>query len=610
MFCSAAFAQTSEFTYQGRLVDGSLAASGTYKMRFRLFDAETEGTQQPQPGPITIEFTLANGNAVVVSNGIFTVKLDFTASAFPGAARFLEISIRRNAADPFTTLNPRQPITSAPHNIRSLSSQSSDGLSVACVLCVTDAQIQSLDGSKVAGTVANATTAVNISGIVPIANGGTGSSTQNFVDLSTNQNIVGIKTFLQPPTFNGATFSGPAATFNSAATFNNTVTINNANPVMVSGVLNVGGAVNAEQFGGSGEGLTNIPGKNISGIVQIANGGTGSSTQNFVDLSTNQSNIGGNKTFTGAVSVTGANGVFNGNGSGLTNVSGVNRPQIALLKWYDINRTATFLIPPAPSGIAFDGESMRLGFFKIKVSDGTPYSTTSSSALGVAFDGINLWCTGIFTNQVSRLRGTDSGLIANYPVGSQPGGVVFDGANIWVVNNGSNNVTKLRASDGACVGTCAFPAGTFPNAIGFDGANIWVGSAPDNMITKLRASDGTNIGTIPFSNASAMAFDGINMWVVNQGSGGSNGSVTKIRASDNAVLGTFPVGRTPLGIAYDGSNVWITNWDDNTVTRLRASDGACIGTCTIPAGVRPVGIAFDGSHIWVVNTGSNTLSKL
>lgn len=67
-------------------------------------------------------------------------------------------------------------------------------------MCISDAQIQAVDGGKVTGTVANstnATTATNVSGIVQIANGGTGSSTQSFVDLSTNQNnIAGSKSFI------------------------------------------------------------------------------------------------------------------------------------------------------------------------------------------------------------------------------------------------------------------------------------------------------------------------------------------------------------------------------------------------------------------------------
>jgi hypothetical protein len=44
------------------------------------------------------------------------------------------------------------------------------------------------------------------------------------------------------------------------------------------------------------------PNISLTGIVPIANGGTGSSTQNFVDLSTNQS-VAGNKNFTGTVTM-------------------------------------------------------------------------------------------------------------------------------------------------------------------------------------------------------------------------------------------------------------------------------------------------------------------
>lgn len=39
-----------------------------------------------------------------------------------------------------------------------------------------------------------------VTGILPVANGGTGSATQNFVDLTTNQSVDGTKTFLDPIT--------------------------------------------------------------------------------------------------------------------------------------------------------------------------------------------------------------------------------------------------------------------------------------------------------------------------------------------------------------------------------------------------------------------------
>jgi hypothetical protein len=40
----------------------------------------------------------------------------------------------------------------------------------------------------------------------------------------------------------------------------------------------------------------------LSGVLPVANGGTGATEKNFVDLSSDQANIGGNKTFTGLVS--------------------------------------------------------------------------------------------------------------------------------------------------------------------------------------------------------------------------------------------------------------------------------------------------------------------
>ena len=63
-------------------------------------------------------------------------------------------------------------------------------------------------------------------------------------------------------------------------------------------------------------------------------------------------------------------------------------------------------------------------------------------------------------------------------------------------------------------------------------------------------------------------------------------TVTKLRASDGANLGTFKVGIDPTGLAFDGANIWVANIGDNTVSKLRASDGATLGTFQV---VRAVG---------------------
>ena len=63
---------------------------------------------------------------VTVTNGTFTVPLDFGVSGFPGANRYLEINVRHPGDPSYATLSPRQPLTSSPYSIRSLSAAAAD----------------------------------------------------------------------------------------------------------------------------------------------------------------------------------------------------------------------------------------------------------------------------------------------------------------------------------------------------------------------------------------------------------------------------------------------------------------------------------------------------
>jgi len=112
-----ASAQTTAFTYQGKLTDNGSPANGNYDLQFSLFDSASAGAQIGQSQTVT---------NVSASGGAFTVKLDFGANAFPGASRFLEISTRPSGGGAFTLLTPRQPITSTPYAVRSLNAASAD----------------------------------------------------------------------------------------------------------------------------------------------------------------------------------------------------------------------------------------------------------------------------------------------------------------------------------------------------------------------------------------------------------------------------------------------------------------------------------------------------
>ena len=80
-----------------------------------------------------------------------------------------------------------------------------------------------------------------------------------------------------------------------------------------------------------------------------------------------------------------------------------------------------------------------------------------------------------------------------------------------------------------------------------------------------------------------------------------------LRASDGFHVMTPTVGTNPVAVAYDGANMWVTNQGDGTVSVLRASDGSHVMRATV--GSSPEGIAFDGAFMWVANFSSGTVSK-
>ena len=182
-----------------------------------------------------------------------------------------------------------------------------------------------------------------VSGILPIANGGTGSSSQAWVDLTTAQTVAGVKTWSSNANFGGIiTMNGTSQNTNQGIEWNYGTSdrygmvqssgggmtlytsTNYASSFLSfalsgttggalgtelmrlthSGALAFGGATNygtaGNQLFSNGSGgvptwsaLNLAGGANyVSGILPIANGGTGSSTQGWVDLTTAQTAAG------------------------------------------------------------------------------------------------------------------------------------------------------------------------------------------------------------------------------------------------------------------------------------------------------------------------------
>ncbi len=111
--CTEIRAQTTVVTFQGKLKDGGTQPTGQYDFTFKLYDLLSGGNQI---GGDVVR------NDVQVTEGVFTVDIDFGSSPFTSdIARFLEISVRLGtSAGGYTVLLPRQPLTSSPYSVTSL----------------------------------------------------------------------------------------------------------------------------------------------------------------------------------------------------------------------------------------------------------------------------------------------------------------------------------------------------------------------------------------------------------------------------------------------------------------------------------------------------------
>ena len=376
-----ALAQTTAFTYQGTLNDGTSPASGNYDFEFALFDAVS--------GPNQVGMTLIRNN-VAVANGSFTVSLDF-GGQFPGSARFLEVRVRLAGQPGITTLAPRSQINSTPYAVKSLSSDTA----VNATNATTAANATQLGGvaanqyvvttdprmidprAPIAGSpnyIQNQNAEAQAAGFNISGNASAGGTLSgNIVNASTQYNIANTK-MLSGNIF--TIIAGPGA---GAATTG----MNNSLFGRVAGRDTTTGTGNS--IFGSFAGVTNITGSENAyfGFFTGANA-TGSNNAFFgAGAGDNNGNTASNNSFfgwsAGQLNTSGTENVFLGSNSGGTNTTGRNNTLVGEstnvstqgLQYATAIGSDAVVTSSSQVQLGRDGfDSVRIGFFANATSTG------------------------------------------------------------------------------------------------------------------------------------------------------------------------------------------------------------------------------------------------
>ncbi|MEN9676593.1 MAG: hypothetical protein RIS76_2489 [Verrucomicrobiota bacterium] len=388
---SGAAVPAAPFLYQGLLSDGGVVpAGGRYDMEFGLWNAPTGGVRVGSP--LALE-------AVVNTNGVFSVSLDFGAGLFDGSVRWLEVSVRTNGSTtPYQVLSFRQAIAYTPQAIFALSVADGSVTATKVGGVLGASSIPLLDASKIAtGTLSDARLPVNLARL-------------NGTNLFTGTNE----------------FRGPL------------VATNGSN--RISGI-----------FTGNGAGLTNL---SLSVATLDASKIT-TGTLSDARLPVNLARLNGTNVFTGTnefrgplVATNGSNrisAIFSGNGAGLTNLS---VPTASLVGSLTAGQIPGLDASKVTSGTLADA---RLGGGIARSADVTSAINTVSNVLGNRLTGTN----DLLAAQIQALTVQVAALTAAVGSGSGGGSSLLPGAT-FVSGNPADPL--LLASGMRAVSTVPAPA--------------------------------------------------------------------------------------------------------------------------------------------------------
>ena len=595
LLSTAALAQTSAFTYQGKLTDAGAAANGQYDLLFKLF---TDAGGVTQVGGDVVR------DNVQVTGGTFTVSLDFGSSPFTASrstGNFLEISVRPGInTGAYTPLSPRQALTSSPYSISTIRAQSAAVADTANQLGgINASQFVQTGDPRMSDTrtpTANSpnyiqnTSSPQVSSNFNIS--GTGKS--DIFDAGTQFNIGGSRV-LGLNVGNRSLYLGRlAGTANTG--FDNSFFGQEA------GAANADGASNS--FYGFDAGFTNISGSSNSFFGRGAGYYNTASSNSFYGANTgSQTTTGTSNSFfgdsAGNNNTDGRDNSFFGKFAGVANISGLNNAFFGSSAGQSNTTGCCNTIIGAFANVASGNLSSATA-----IGSGAVVSTSNTVVLGTTSDTVripgNLNLTGSFTG---NLPSGSANYIQNIPgtwplQGQQTGGFNISGIGTAYIFNVThsfaiNGASVLRATafgtgSSVSVGALAGPTDGLHNA--FFGS--MAGSNTSGMANSFFGSQAglyTETGT---SNSFFGASAGQQNTLGSTNSFfGVNAGITNGNGSNNTLIGAnADVGSGSLSNATAlGFRAQVTQSDSlvlggiNTINGAAADTNVGIGTTAPPA---------------------------
>ena len=270
--------------------------------------------------------------------------------------------------------------------------------------------------------------------------------------------------------------------------------------------------------------------------------------------------------------------------------------------------------------------------------------------------------SSVSPNSVGVIDPEKNELIAEVPVGIDPGAVAVGAGSVWVANAKDKNVSRIDARTHERLGTIAVDG--LPSDVTVGGGTVWVAlgalaeltsidPGQDKAVRPIAALDGHvpcgapraslafgrgavwfvcengEVGRIEASTRTArsigveaglststsavqpvysdIAFGFGSFWFANR----AENAIVGVDAETNQNLGTVNVGGAPGAIAAGADSLWVANFDDDTVSRIVGlGPGQARTVKHYPVGDGPVDVAVGEGGVWVASSHDRTVTRL
>ncbi|MCW2986002.1 MAG: serine/threonine protein kinase, partial [Conexibacter sp.] len=231
---------------------------------------------------------------------------------------------------------------------------------------------------------------------------------------------------------------------------------------------------------------------------------------------------------------------------------------------------------------------------------------TTSIAAGFG----SLWVTNGTQARVVRINPVTGAIQGDRVVGSGEAVVVAAGEGaVWIgrraikTTDPPSSIVKVDPRGGKSTEILFGQEGVGDITTG--GGYVWVPNRRRARLSRIRPSDGDRRSTPIGLGQHRVAYGAGQVWVSNY----DDGTVTQNnRALDNPATAPLNV-RGPLDLTVADGTVWVLSKLDDTVIRLDAKTAKPIGD-PIPVGRNPFALVAHDKHVWVTNLASGTVTRI